>query len=159
MASITNQREQWSDLKKEWCCKHQGVSCGTRLGLFTKIEKKDKDDEDGHHDDKDGHHDQRKVHSTSYQYDVDLQTDHDCLKSVEQFELAWADSKKAYCCKKKGIGCQVKLHKGHRVWFAAKYEQEEHILEGVGHIMSFKPAQWFVSIAEKIGNARLPALP
>jgi len=97
-ASPTNLRSAWSDDKQNWCCKNQGVACDAvnptvrTGGHVANVEKQDSD---------------KKF---------------DCLKDLANFKTKWLEDKKVWCCEKKNIGCSVKYHKGHRVWFSRRFE-------------------------------------
>merc|ERR1712039_780446 len=97
-ASPTNIRSGWSDEKQKWCCKNQGVACAAvnptarTGGHIVHVEK------------------------------AGSPAKFDCMMDIADFKTKWHEDKKVWCCEKKNIGCSVKYHKGHRVWFSRRFE-------------------------------------
>merc|ERR1712039_989319 len=49
----------------------------------------------------------------------------DCMMDIANFKTKWHEDKKVWCCENKNVGCSVKYHKGHRVWFSRRFELDE----------------------------------
>lgn len=56
---------------------------------------------------------------------------HNCLMDLADFVTKWPEDKKTWCCDQKGIGCNVKYHKGNRVWFSRKFNDEDKAAQQV----------------------------
>jgi len=99
----------WSDLKKQYCCKHEGKGCPTTTTECSW------DCKEGFHNWKAGWSDAKKQYCCKHEgkgceittTKITTTTDcaWDCDLGFRNWQMGWSDLKKQYCCKHEGKGC------------------------------------------------------
>jgi hypothetical protein len=94
---------EWSGQKKAWCCANAGRGCATDA-TSASLTASDASP--------------RPSILDSATTPSAAKESWDCQKDLKNFRAAWAESKKRYCCKMEGIGCEAAVE---QVQFGKKF--------------------------------------